>query len=436
MIDGFRKGGKDLEDAFKKLSEETGLQFTQQMKDAMRPGLVAESTKEYLQKELEAASGSLRFDPAAFQQMVNGMTAVITRAISQNPQLKEAGNAILELLSHPSNSEQWFAKMKTLVDGFGSQYQLAGQNATTFQGTLNNTTGFQAQVKGIGSVQEALANYQKAIAATQKAVQELNTNTGGLFQHALDKADPGKGQFDFGTNALDKMPGISGGAGNAPNTQAIDAAQAKLTAFNTAVAAMPATVAAAVTAANNSFSLLNANSPAFVASMTAVAGTLQIFGPAVNQAVINANTYFAALNANSPAFVASISAAAGQLILFGGGAQAVAAEMNAAFATINPDSPTFETALSTMAGNLILLGGGAQALAVEMNTAFGTINPDSPLFETGMAFITQSLTALVPAVTSSVAVINQSFGTMNPDSPAFESGMAQVTATLTALYLL
>ena len=122
-----------------------------------------------------------------------------------------------------------------------------------FLESLKDPSGVQGMQQNLGTAEQALAHYQTAIAATQKAVEQYVASTGNLWKNVTGPGEQGLGALDKsvggalgggGMSTPMKPPG--GGAAAAPDTTGIDTAMTKLAEFKTQIGELPNLINAAL----------------------------------------------------------------------------------------------------------------------------------------------------------------------------------------------
>ena len=414
--DAAKKGGKDLKAEYKKLGEDLGFGVTNAMKEAMKPQIIADSIKPGLEKGFALLS-QVGVGSQAGKDIAAGMIGEISSAVEKSPQLKTIGDQLIKAIQQGPKSGQsyqgWLAEVDGLLAQFGKTTAGVTQTSEQLNSQINaGASAYSALAAKLHLTTDATMAYVAALKA--KALAQMADVVAGVPTVAQDK------------NALATQPKSTG----AVDTSGLDAATGKINTFKALVTTIPAAVSSAVSAANTSFSTLNANNPAFVASMTTVTGLLQQFGPAVGQAVSNANVYFGGLNALQPAFLASLTSVATTMQMLGPAVNQAVINANTYFGALNALQPPFLASLTSVTTTLQMLGPAVNQAVINANTYFAALNALQPAFTVTLNTLTQSFIQIGPAVNTAIIAANTYFAALNAASPTFAASIVTVQGLL------
>jgi len=320
LSESLSKGKKDFKDVFKGLGKEIGVEFDGEMRDAFNATEIAAAVKGQLTKGIEALKSVDIAAPGAFAKIADGLISDLQNGIAHDPRLAGVAQPIIDVLSKlkldPTSFQLW-QELEGLMSNFRSQSTIAAQTQARFTASLKDPSGKDAMVKNLAAAEQALANYQKAIASTQKSVQDYQQILGHMWDNALgpngksgmeEWGDKLKGIDLSGNDLLNKGGGAGGGDPFAAQKTAVEQ-------FKTLLATIPSAVQTAVTGANTAIAGLFSNFDATVGPILLKFGTIiQALPTQIGTMVTGSNTAVAALFNNFDATVGPILLKFGTII--------------------------------------------------------------------------------------------------------------------------
>ena len=188
LSEGFSKGSKELDNVFDGMGEKLGFQLDEEMKSAFNAAEIASQLKSKLEAGFKALSSVDLNMPGAFNKIANGVIGQIGDAIAHDPRLATMGKPIIDTLEKlklsPTSTQLW-TQLQGYINNFKSNATAAAGVQNNFTAALGNPDGMNKMVANLGTGTQALANYQKAIAATQKTVQGYQQILGHMWDNAF-----------------------------------------------------------------------------------------------------------------------------------------------------------------------------------------------------------------------------------------------------------
>ena len=370
LAEAFKKGQEGVDEAFDGLGEKVGFTIDQEIRDGLNASMVAATLKGQLEEGFTLLHNiDFARNPGAFAKVAAGITGDIADAIAKDPTLATMGQPILDAIAklrmNPNDAQLW-KQLEQLISNFKSQAGGAAVVQNSLTTAMKNPEGINGMIANLGTGEQALANYNKAIAASQKTVMGYQQILGHMWDNALGpKGETGMGQAG---EALKGVPNISGqdllnkkptGGGTDPfaaQMQLADAFKAKLT----EIQGLAQTTATAITTA---FTTMGTTFGTTVTQMGAAAGAgATIIGGALAAGFQTAGTYITTLGTSFSTQVNAMAAAAGAGAVLIGGSLAKGFEV----------AGTYVTTLTTSVGSqFTAMGSAAAATAIIIGASLG-----------------------------------------------------------------